>query len=403
MILICLILIAIFIISGYMAYNKAEKFQQRPKSRPCYYGILSGLLSLITAIGMWLVLEILCYFYEGFRLHSTIAIIFFLVFGSLGGGISQSLVVPTFDARTCFEKIIRIVLASMAILSVLITLSIIFTLLFETIRFFKQIPVMDFLFGLHWNPQTSYTSDTQIIDHGLYGAIPLFTGTFLIMAIALLIAAPMGLLIAIYMREYARSRTRYLIKPMIEILAGIPTIVYGFFALVAVMPFLQSLGDWIGIDISSQSALGVGIVMGLMIIPYISSLSDDALSTVPQSLRDNSLALGATTSETIKKVVIPAAAPGIITAILLGVSRAIGETMLVVMAAGLTPNLTLNPAEAVTTVTVQIVSLLTGDQEFNSPKTLSAFALGLTLFLLTLVLNIISGRIIKRHRDKYDV
>ena len=388
MMLICLTLIAIFIISGYLAYEKAQKFQERPKSQPFYYGILSGLLSFVTAIGMWLVFEILCYFYAGFRLHSTVSIIFFLIIGSRN--VLKNLVIPSFDARAYFEKIIRIVLASTAILSILITLSIIFTLLFETIRFFKQIPVMDFLFGLHWNPQTSYTVDTQIVDHGLYGAIPLFTGTFLIMIIALLIAAPIGLLIAIYMREYARHRTRYLIKPMIEILAGIPTIVYGFFALVAVMPFLQS-------------ALGVGIVMGLMIIPYISSLSDDALSTVPQSLRDNSLALGATTSETIKKVVIPAAAPGIITAILLGISRAIGETMLVVMAAGLTPNLTLNPAEAVTTVTVQIVSLLTGDQEFNSPKTLSAFALGLTLFLLTLVLNIISGRIIKRHRDKYDV
>lgn len=403
MLLIGLTLIAIFTTFGYLAYAKAQKFEKRPKSRPSYYAVLSGLASVAAATGMWLGLKTLCYFHQEFCLHSTLTMILVITAASLSGGLSQILIVPTFQARECFEKVVRIVLALTALISILITLSIIVTLLFETIRFFKQIPILDFLFGLHWNPQTSYTSETQIVDHGLYGAVPLFMGTFLIMIIALIIAAPLGLLIAIYMREYARHRTRYLIKPMIEILAGIPTIVYGFFALVAVMPFLQSLGDWIGVDISSQSALGVGIVMGLMIIPYISSLSDDALNTVPQSLRDNSLALGATPSETIKKVVVPAAAPGIITAILLGISRAIGETMLVVMAAGLTPNLTLNPAEAVTTVTVQIVSLLTGDQEFDSPKTLSAFALGMTLFLLTLVLNIISGRVIKRYRDKYDL
>ena len=396
-------LMIIVSISGYLAYYKARRFKQHPQSRPCYYGLMAGFVSLTSAVIMLVGQRILCFLHKGFCMKGTAAMFLILGAATMGGSLAWILMVAHFHAREWVEKITRGTLAFAALISIFITLSIIITLLFETLRFFKYIPLMDFLFGLHWNPQTSYTSETQIVDHGLYGAVPLFTGTFLIMGIALVIAVPIGLFIAIYMREYARDRTRYLIKPMIEILAGIPTIVYGFFALVAVMPFLQSLGDWIGVDISSQSALGVGIVMGLMIIPYISSLSDEALGTVPQSLRDNSLALGATPSETIKRVVIPAAAPGIITAILLAISRAVGETMLVVMAAGLTPHLTLNPAEAVTTVTVQIVSLLTGDQEFDSPKTLSAFALGMTLFLLTLLLNMISGRVIQRYRDKYDV
>ncbi len=309
---------------------------------------------------------------------------------------------PQFQARKYFEKIIWIGLALAAFVSILITLSIIITLLFETLRFFQVISLSEFLTSFQWNPQTHYDAQGEIIDHGFYGSLPLFIGTFMIMGIALIIAVPLGLLIAVYMHEYARHRIRYLMKPLIEILAGIPTIVYGFFALVVIMPFLQHFGDWIGVDISSQSALGVGIVMGLMIIPYISSLTDDALATVPQALRDNSLALGATPSETIKKVVLPAASSGIVTAVLLGMSRAIGETMLVVMAAGLSANMTANPLEAMTTVTVQIVSLLTGDQEFNSPKTLSAFALGMALFLLTLILNMISGYVVKRYRDKYE-
>ena len=395
-------LIIVATASGRWTYYKAENFEHRLQSRPYYYAILNGLISFASGASLWLVLTILNFFNQKMHLGATLSLCLILGAAGLGGWMSQKFVMSLRSAQSLIETWVRFVLAGAALIAIFITLSIILTLLFETIRFFKQISISDFLFGHRWNPQTSYAVDSQVIDHGLYGAVPLFTGTFLIMFIALVIAAPTGLLIAIYMREYAQNRTRYLIKPAIEILAGIPTIVYGFFALVVVMPFLQNLGDWIGIEISSQSALGVGIVMGLMIIPYISSLSDDALNTVPQSLRDNSLALGATLSETIKKVVVPAAAPGIMTAILLGVSRAIGETMLVVMAAGLSPNLTLNPAEAVTTVTVQIVSLLTGDQEFDSPKTLSAFALGMTLFLLTLLLNVISGWIIKRHREKYD-
>ena len=317
------------------------------------------------------------------------------------------------------EKIIWMGLTLANFLVVLITLAILFTLFFETIRFFNQISFWDFITSTKWHPQTTYdltpdvtsghqdmpsssaSSSHSLSAYGTYGILPLFTGTVLIMGISLTLAVPVGLFVAIYLGEYAKPQTRHILKPLIELLAGIPTIVYGFFALVVMAPFLQNIGEWLGTEISPQSALGVGVVMGLMLIPYISSLSDDAFKAVPQALRDHSLALGATRSETIKKVVIPAAFPGILSAILLAISRAIGETMLVVMAAGLTPSLTLNPLQSVTTVTVQIVSLLTGDQEFTSPKTLSAFALGMTLFLMTLVLNIISLRVMRQYRSKH--
>ncbi len=237
---------------------------------------------------------------------------------------------------------------------------------------------------------------------GAFGAIPLFAGTLLITAIAMIFAVPIGLLSAIYLSDYATPRVRAVAKPLLEILAGIPTVVYGFFAALTVAPYLRELGTAIGLDVASESALAAGLVMGIMIIPVISSLSDDVINAVPQSLRDGSYALGATQSETIKKVILPAALPGIFAAFLLAVSRAIGETMVVVMAAGLAANLTANPFEAVTTVTVQIVTLLVGDQEFDSAKTLAAFALGLLLFCVTLAVNIVALHVVRKYREQYD-
>jgi phosphate transport system permease protein len=275
------------------------------------------------------------------------------------------------------------------------------SVLFETLRFFAKVSPSEFLFGLHWSPQTALRAD-QVGSSGAFGAVPLFAGTILIMLIAMLVAGPVGLFAAIYMAEYATPSFRAWVKPVLEILAGIPTVVFGFFAALAVAPALRSLGLSMGLDVASESALAAGLVMGVMIIPFVSSLSDDVINAVPQSLRDGSYAMGATKSETIKRVVLPAALPGIVSAFMLAISRAVGETMIVVMAAGLAANLTFNPLEAVTTVTVQIKTLLVGDQEFDSAKTLSAFALGFVLFFFTLALNVIALHIVKRYREQYD-
>jgi phosphate transport system permease protein len=257
------------------------------------------------------------------------------------------------------------------------------------------------LFGLQWSPQTAIRPD-QVGSSGAFGAVPVFAGTLLITLIALGVAVPIGLLAAIYLSDYAEARTRALVKPALEVLAGIPTVVYGFFAALTVAPAVRGFGERLGLDVASESALAAGSVMGVMIIPFVSSLSDDVIKAVPQSLREASLALGATPSETIRRVVVPAALPGIVGAVLLAVSRAVGETMIVVMAAGLAANLTANPLEAVTTVTVQIVTLLVGDQEFDSAKTLAAFALGLALFLVTLALNAIALDVVRRYREQYE-
>ncbi len=275
------------------------------------------------------------------------------------------------------------------------------SLLFESLRFFAQVPITDFLFGLHWSPQTAIRSD-QVGSSGAFGAVPLFTGTLLISVIAMIVAVPVGLLSAIYMAEYAHPKFRAVAKPLLEILAGIPTVVYGFFAVLTVAPALRGLGAVVGLNISAESALSTGLVMGVMIIPLISSLSDDVISAVPDALRHGSYGLGATHSETIRQVLLPAALPGIVGGVLLAVSRAIGETMIVVMAAGLSAHLTANPFQSVTTVTVQIVTLLVGDQEFDSPKTLSAFALGLVLFCVTLALNVVALNVVRKYREKYD-
>lgn len=288
-----------------------------------------------------------------------------------------------------------------AYLSVAITALIFFSVVFEAGMFFGQVNMVDFLFGTQWSPQIAIRAD-QAGAAGLFGFLPLFAGTLLITVIALIIAVPIGLFAAIYMSEYASVRIRQTAKPMLEMLAGIPTVVYGFFAVIVVAPFLRQTGASLGLDVASESALAAGLVMSLVLIPLISSLSDDAMKAVPQSLRDASLAMGATQSETVTRVVLPAALSGIMGGILLATSRAIGETMIVVMAAGLAANMTLNPLESVTTITVQIVALLVGDQEFGSTKTLAAFALGLTLFLFTLLLNVVALLLVRRYRQMYD-
>jgi len=308
---------------------------------------------------------------------------------------------PQLKARNAVEKIITGLLLTSSMIAILTTVGIVLSVLFESIRFFQAVPITEFLFGLEWSPQTAIRSD-QVGSSGAFGAVPLFAGTMLIAFIAMLVAVPIGLMSAIYLSEYADYRFRAVAKPLLEILAGVPTVVYGFFAALTVAPFIRKSGGLLGLDVASESALAAGLVMGIMIIPFVSSLSDDVINAVPQAMRDGSYGIGATRSETIKRVIFPAALPGIVGGILLAVSRAIGETMIVVMAAGLAANLTANPLEAVTTVTVQIVTLLVGDQEFDSPKTLAAFALGLVLFVVTLFLNVIALYIVRRYREQYE-
>jgi phosphate transport system permease protein len=319
----------------------------------------------------------------------------------LGASFAWTRVAPHVNARKNVEATLRRIFFVCAALAVLTTAGIVFSVIIETVRFFGRVPITDFLFSTSWSPQTALRAD-QVGSEGAFGVIPLFTGTLLISAIALLVAVPVGLLSAIYLSEYASKRMRATAKPVLEMLAGIPTVVYGFFAALTVAPFIRDLAEMVGLEASSQSALAAGLVMGIMIVPFVSSLSDDVINAVPQSMRDGSLALGATQSETMKKVIFPAALPGIIGGILLAASRAIGETMIVVMAAGLAANLTANPLESVTTVTVQIATLLVGDQEFDSAKTLSAFALGMLLFLVTLLLNVIALKIVRKYREQYD-
>lgn len=324
-----------------------------------------------------------------------------LATGLLGLLVALNKAQPDFRARNHFEKVLTFFLIASSTIAIMATLGIVLSLLFESLRFFNQVSVLDFVFGTKWSPQTAMRAD-QVGSSGAFGAVPLFAGTLLISFLAMLIAGPIGLFSAIYLTQYANSRIRKIGKPLLEILAGVPTVVYGFFAALTIAPLFRNSGAFFGLEISSESALAAGFVMGIMIIPFVSSLSDDAITAVPNSLSDGSLALGATKSETITRVIIPAALPGIVGAFLLAISRAIGETMIVVMAAGLQPNLTANPFEAVTTVTVQIVTLLTGDQEFDSAKTLSAFALGLGLFVTTMALNVFALRIVRKYREAYE-
>jgi len=321
---------------------------------------------------------------------------------AIGGVIMiRARITPQLRARNGVERVTEWLLLGCSTIAVFTTIGIVASVAFEAFRFFAIISPIDFLFGTSWSPQMAIRAD-QVGSSGSFGAVPLFAGTALISFIAMSIAVPIGLFSAIYLAEYAHPMFRTWAKPLLEVLAGVPTVVYGFFAALTIGPALRGWGAGIGLDVASESALAAGFVMGIMIIPFVSSLADDMISAVPQSLRDGAYALGATRSETIKQVVLRAALPGIVGGVLLAVSRAIGETMIVVMAAGLAANLTANPLEAVTTVTVQIVTLLVGDQEFNSPKTLAAFALGLVLFLVTLALNVLALHIVRKYREQYE-
>jgi len=308
---------------------------------------------------------------------------------------------PELRARNRVEQVVEYLLIAASSIAILTTIGIVLSVLFEAVRFFQKVSFTEFLFGLNWSPQTAIRAD-QVGSSGSFGAVPLFAGTLLITVIAMCVAVPVGLMTAIYLAEYSSNRVRAIAKPLLEILAGIPTVVYGFFAALTVAPWVRRTGEALGFEVASESALAAGLVMGIMIIPLVSSLSDDAIHAVPSSMRDGALGLGSTRSETMTRVILPAALPGIVGGILLAVSRAIGETMIVVMAAGLAANLTANPFEAVTTVTVQIVTLLVGDQEFDSAKTLAAFALGLVLFVMTLCLNVIGLSVVRKYREQYE-
>lgn len=423
-------------------------------SRPVYYGSLTALWCLIPAViifGFWLVCEpgIISEMVVSFlpdsirelpddRLNLIMNDIRNLVHGNIvSGEVSQEIeaaaqyyihlrsisraalsvivialaiaaillvqkwITPNLRARNHVELVIKYILIACSTIAIFTTIGIVLSVLYEAIRFFKVVSVFEFLFGLEWSPQMAIRAD-QVGSSGAFGAIPVFLGTMLVSAIAMTVAVPVGLMSAIYLSEYANKKIRAIVKPLMEILAGIPTVVYGFFAALVVAPVIRNTGAFIGFDVSSESALAAGLVMGIMIIPFVSSLSDDVINAVPQSLRDGAYGLGSTQSETIRKVVLPAALPGIVGGVLLAVSRAIGETMIVVMAAGLSANLTLNPLKTVTTVTVQIVTLLVGDQEFDSPKTLAAFALGLMLFIVTLILNVIALYVVRKYREQYE-
>ena len=321
----------------------------------------------------------------------------------LAGGlfIARRRVFGAFPARERVEVISKWLMIVCAALAILVTTGIVASLIYESIRFFERVPITEFLFGLNWEPQIPIR-EGQVAASGAFGWIPVFIGTLVITFIAVFVAVPIGLLSAIYLNEFAGSRLRAVVKPCLEILAGVPTVVYGFFAILVVAPAIRSAAASLGIDVAPNTALAAGSVMGIMLIPFISSFADDALNAVPRTLRDASLALGSTQGETMIKVLFPAAIPGIVGGVLLAVSRAIGETMIVVMAAGLIATLTINPLDSVTTVTVQIVTLLIGDTAFDNPKTLAAFALGLMLLLVTLVLNVIALNVVRKYRELYD-
>ena len=335
---------------------------------------------------------------------TTLKTVTVLALSLLGGLFAYRQLNPSFRSRNAVERILMTVLAASSAIAILTTIGIVFSVIFESLRFFALVPVSEFLFGLTWNPQFEGAERAGSGQMGLatYGSVPLFVGTFLISVVALSVSVPVGLFSAIYLSECASPRVRAVVKPLMELLAGVPTVVYGFFAALTVAPFIRSTGMELGLDVASESALAAGLVMGIMIIPFVSSLSDDVINAVPQALRDAAYGLGSTRSETVRQVVLPAALPGIVASILLAVSRAVGETMIVVMAAGLAANLSLNPLDAVTTVTSQIVTILVGDQEFESAKTLSAFALALTLIVITLGLNFIALQVVKKYREQYD-
>ncbi len=357
------------------------------QSLPTYHGLLMASMGLISASAAMLAVTLAA------GPGSIIVPAAAALLGAAAIAASHPLITREFRARNRFEYLVKAVLIGCSAVAILTTIGIVFSVLFESLAFFSQVSPVEFLFGTHWSPTSTPAS---------FGFIPLLVGSLLITFIAVVVAGPLGLLSAIYMAEYASRSMRGILKPMLEILAGVPTVVLGFFAALTVAPLIRNTGESFGLAVASESALAAGLVMGMMIVPLISSLADDIINSVPQALRDGSYALGATKSETIKRVVLPAALPGIVSAFMLAISRAVGETMIVVMAAGLAANLSFNPLTAVTTITVQIATLLVGDQEFDSAKTLSAFALGFVLFCFTLVLNYIALRIVQRYRERYD-
>ncbi len=388
MILFTFLVLLLVSASFFLGRSRAAALQQSGAaslhSLPAYHGLLLALVGLLTA---FVVAAAGAAFLPGAISWIALAAAAAMV------TLFHQKISPDYRARNTFERIVLWILGACAAFAILVTIGIVFSVAFESVLFFREVSPIAFLTGTHWAPTAS---------PGSFGFIPLLVGTLLITVIAICIAGPLGLFAAIYMAEYASLRVRGFAKPILEILAGIPTVVLGFFAALTVAPLIRGWGESVGLSVSSESALAAGVVMGMMIIPLISSLADDVINAVPQSLRDGSYAMGATKSETIKKVVLPAALPGIVSAFILAISRAIGETMIVVMAAGLAANLSINPLAAVTTITVQIATLLVGDQEFDSAKTLSAFALGLVLFIFTLILNYIALRVVQKYREQYD-
>ncbi len=400
-------LISRFVTDAYVAGQLGDAFAAIPEAQRGAF--LRAARSLVAGAAFGEVTDLTRQGADAYRTFAevtgTIVNAFALLLAVSGLGWGWTRIAPRLRARQFVERTVMWLLIAASGVAIITTIGIVLSLIFESLQFFARVNFFDFLFGLHWSPQSAYESITwEATDRNseVFGAIPVFVGTLLITTIAIAVAAPVGLMSAIYLSDYASKATRAFAKPILEILAGIPTVVYGFFAALTVAPFFRSSGESFGLTVSSESALAAGMVMGIMIIPFVSSLSDDVINAVPQSLRDGSAGLGATKSETIRKVVLPAALPGIVSALMLAISRAIGETMIVVMAAGLAANMTINPLEAVTTVTVQIVTLLTGDSEFDSAKTLSAFALGLMLFCVTLLLNVIALRVIQKYREQYD-
>ena len=337
-------------------------------------------------------------------LRSSAGILMLVLLAAIVAGaayFARRSVTADFRARQGVERIVGWLLVACATVAIFVTVGIVASLLFETIRFFRMVPITEFLFGTNWEPQIPIRDD-QIAAEGAFGWLPVLLGTIVIMVIALVVAIPIGLFSAIYLNEFASRKVRAVAKPLLELLAGVPTVVYGFFAILVVAPALRSFGQSLGLDVAPNTALAAGGVMGIMLIPFISSFTDDALSAVPRSLRDGALALGATRGEMMLNVLFPAAIPGIVGGVLLAVSRAIGETMIVVMAAGLMARMTINPLDSVTTITVQIITLLIGDTSFDNPKTLAAFALGMALFLVTLCINVLALRIVRKYREVYD-
>ncbi len=379
--------------------NKAVEHRsgERWNSRPNHYGWFSVIWLAAPAIAVALISGLL----HLTGIYSVPPLLFLpiaFIAGAVGCWQGLRLIHPSLRARNSIEKVIRGLLIAAALTSILTTIGIVVAIIFEAIQFFEIVSIWDFITGTQWSPDAATGKNV----HGMFGSIPIFAGTFMITIIAMLVAVPIGLLSAIYIAEYASDNFRNIAKPALEILAGIPTVVYGFFAAITVSPLVVKFADAVGLQADYTNALAPGLVMGIMIIPFISSLSDDVIRSIPQSMREGSLALGTTMSETVKQVLLPAALPGIVSAFLLAVSRALGETMIVVMAAGLRPNLTWNPLEGMTTVTVRIVDALTGDQAFDSPETLSAFGLGLVLLVITLILNVISIYVIRRFRQHYE-